>query len=202
MSLVMSSDCLSAVLGLPSVRACSKRRLSDWVNWAYWLQQRSGKNSGIVCVNAVRMWFVITVKWEQSEAFFVYGKRRLIHPNTFLMHIYYQLSWRTFTASLTDPTVIFIRLTFIICKWRYDTVQQWALCVFFATCQGTLACCRMVGNMDGLCVGTLKDRIISTVCTVSTWKTGWYQSRSDSNMSTRHAGIGTESLVPAGLSII
>lgn len=29
-----------------------------------------------------------------------------------------------------NPLSFLGSLTFIICEWRYDTVQQWALCVF------------------------------------------------------------------------
>lgn len=88
-------------------------------------------------IYTLKIRIVIIVKWAQPQRkvklclFTMKGRRFTLTRVLLSLCIYHQPSVRTITLYLFHPTVSsFWGLTFIICEWKYDTVQQWALCVF------------------------------------------------------------------------
>ena len=106
------------------------------------------------------LWSVYTLKMWQNElkhqkeweAFFVHSWFTLTPCFFSLSCINYQLSkaYSQFLYYLPLSFFFFFgSLTFIVCEWRYDSVQQWALCVFSAdnVCKRRPAA-EMGGNTD------------------------------------------------------
>lgn len=108
---------------------------------------------------------------QESEAVFIYSKEHLIHTqySVFSMHSLSGFFQRIHSLFNTSHRLFFFflllfgSLTFIICEWRYDTVQQWALCVFSVenVCERWPAAEweAMWTGLCASCVGTLKSVI-------------------------------------------
>lgn len=143
--------------GTSSITAYSKSSLSDWVNsLPTTVYQRSEKNKSLIGFMYAH-WSIYAGKWAQTtkkvKLSLFYSKGHLIHSTQFSVCIHYQHNTSHCFFCLLF-FFLFESLTFIICEWRYDAVQQWALCVFSVgnVCE-RLACCRMGGNTDRtLCI--------------------------------------------------
>lgn len=109
-----------------------------------------------VCIPS--MWSLYTVHVHNSGKTSQSKKKNIVKDMWFTLtqHIFY---WIFIISCLQSQIVYYIHilclayfifyLTFIIYEWRYDGVQQWALCKSV----WTLTCCRMGGNSKQCVLG-------------------------------------------------